>query len=203
MKKLQVLFVLLVLSCLTISSQDLEHVDFISPFNDGLAAIKKDGKWAFINEQGTLIIDYRNDLVVSNTLEGNFPVFRDNRCLIKENRNGISYFGYINTCGFAVIEPQYLNALNFDNGLAVVLELIKEQVGTNEALGKKEVYDKYLEAVIDVQGNVKGYISPKRTNVLLDKKFLRQPPQITTKKISESLYALWNDNDTWTIKIVN
>lgn len=184
-------------------SQTLENIDFISPFYEGISAIKKDGQWSFINQQGTLIMDFRNDLVVSKTLDGDFPIFKNGRCLIEEKRDGISYFGYINTCGTVIIEPQYLNALNFDNGLAIVLELIKEYVGVNENLGKKVAYDKYLEAVIDVNGNIVGYTSPKRTNVLLDKKFLRKPPIITTKKISDGVYALFNDDKTWTLKVIN
>ncbi|MFK7782679.1 WG repeat-containing protein [Psychroserpens sp.] len=202
MKNLSFVLVMMTISLFGFS-QSLENVDFISPFNEGFAAIQKDGQWSFINQQGILIMDFRSDLVVSQNLDGSFPVFSSGRCLIEEKRNGISYFGYINTCGTKIIEPQYLNALNFDNGLAIVLELIKVRVGTNEVLGKNVAYDKYLEAVIDVQGNIKGYVSPKRTNVLLDKKFLRQPPKIATKKISNNLYALLNKNNTWDIKVIN
>ena len=180
-------------------SQSLQNIDDISPFYNGLAAIEQDGQWAFINTEGVIVIDFRNDLVITETQEGKFPVFKYDRCLIEEQRDGISYFGYINTKGYTVIEPQYLNARNFDNGNAIVLELIKEQVGRNEALGKNVVYFKYLEALIDNQGQVKTYLSPKRVNVILDKEFLKSPPQITSKFISDSLYAIQGENKKWEI----
>jgi len=49
MKKVVILFVVLFLTPFYLGAQTIENVDFISPVNDGLAAIKKDNQWAFIN----------------------------------------------------------------------------------------------------------------------------------------------------------
>jgi len=199
MKKVIGLFLVVVIIPFFGFSQSIDNIDYISPFYNGLAAIKQNSEWAFINEKGAIVIDFRDDLVITESPEGNFPVFKNDRCLIEAKQDGISYFGYINTYGNTVIEPQYLNARNFDNGVAIVLELFKEQVGRNKALGKNVVYDKYLEAVIDTNGTIKTYVSPKRVNVILDKDFLKAPPKITSKFISDSLYAIEGENKKWEI----
>lgn len=184
-------------------SQSTENLDYISPLHNGLAAVKKDGQWAFINQQGEIIIDYRNDLVITESSEGDFPIFMNDRCLIEEKRDGISYFGFINTKGKTVIQPQFLNASNFNDGSAMVLEVFKEQVSSNKALGKNIVYDKYLKGIIDTQGTIKTYLSPERVSVILDKKFLKAPPEITSKYISKNLYAVKGKNNKWTVIYVN
>ena len=75
---------------LTIKEND--NLDYISSFNDGVAAIKKDNQWAFINKDGDIVINFRNDLVSRKSHDGNYPIFQNERCLIAEERNGISYF---------------------------------------------------------------------------------------------------------------
>ena len=42
-------------------AQTLEDLEYISPFNNDLAAIKKGNEWGFIDQDGKIIIDYRND----------------------------------------------------------------------------------------------------------------------------------------------
>jgi hypothetical protein len=203
MKKAFILFLVIAMCPLFGCTQTIENLNFISPFHDGLAAIEKGQQWAFINTKGDIVIDYRTDLVLTESLDGTYPVFNDNRCLIVEKRKGISYFGFINTSGETLIEPQYLNASNFNNGKAIALELIKENAGKNVALGKNIVYYKYLEAVIDINGNVMHYVSPKRINIVLDEEFLREPPKIMSKQISDSLYVTYNRDNTWTINAIN
>lgn len=200
MKKVLILFVSLFLVAICGFTQTIENLDFISEFNDGLAAIKKDNQWAFINKDGTIVIDFRTDLVASNFIDGDYPIFKNERCLIKTKNNGISYFGYIDTSGKTVIEPQYLNASNFDNNEAIVLLLIKEEIGENDVLGKNIVYYKYYDVSIDINGHLNLYITSKGHNIILDKKYLRNPPKITSKKISDNLYTILNENKKWTIK---
>lgn len=184
-------------------SQPIEDIDYISPFNNGVAAVKKGTQWGFINMQGELIIDFRNDLVLTETIDGNFPIFKSNRCLIEEKRDGISYFGYIDIFGATVIQPQFLNATNFNDGLAIVLEVFRESIAKNKALGKNIVYHKYLQGLVDTEGNIKLYLSPNRVNVILDKKFLKAPPEITSKYISEDLYAVKGKNNKWSVININ
>lgn len=128
-----------------------------------------------------------------------YPIFSEDRCLVIEVKNGISYFGYIDTSGKTVIEPQFLNATNFSKGEAMTLKLIKETVARNKALGKDVVYYKYFEVAIDTIGTVGNYLTQKGVNVVLDKSYLKKPPQITSKHISENLYAIKHKDKTWTI----
>ncbi len=202
MKKAIILFLVVSISFFG-CAQSIEKIDYISPFNNEVAAIKRDGQWAFINKQGEVVIDFRSDLVVTESSDGNFPIFQNDRCLIEEKHNGISYFGYINSFGITVIDPQFLNASNFNDGLAIVLEVFKEQVARNNALGKNVVYDKYLQGVIDTEGTIKVYLSTERINVILDKDFLKSPPEITSKCISKNLYAVKGKNKKWTVIYIN
>ena len=199
MKKI-ITFTLLVLISVSSFTQTLENLDYISSFNDDVAAIKKDGQWAFINKEGDIVVSYRNDLVTTKSFDGDYPIFKNGRCLIINEEEGISYFGYINTYGKTVIEPQFLNALNFDNNLAMVLKLKKDIVGRNIALDKNVVYYKYFEVTIDTNGNVKNYLTQKGVNIVLDKDFLREPPKFTSKQISDNLVAIKNEKGKLTIK---
>lgn len=200
MKKVIFILALLVLIPVSSFAQTIENIDYVSSFNDGLAAIKKDSQWAFINNDGDIVVSYRNDLVTTKSSDGDYPIFKNGRCLIVNEKDGISYFGYINTSGETVIEPQFLNALNFDNNLATVLKLEKDIVGRNTALDKNVVYYKYFEVTLDTDGNVKDYLTQKGINIVLDKKFLPNPPEFSTRLISDNLVAVKNEKGKWTIK---
>ncbi|TJY35769.1 WG repeat-containing protein [Pontimicrobium aquaticum] len=200
MKKVIIMFTLLVVIPISSFSQTIENIDYISPFNEGVAAIKKNNQWAFINKVGDIVINFRNDLVVTASVNGNYPIFNSGRCLIVKKENGISYFGYIDSLGNTAIEPQFLNATAFNNNVATALKLEKEEVGKNTALNKGIVYYKYFEVVIDINGTIKTYLTQKGVNIALDRKFLRKPPKFLTKQLSNNLIAVKSDNGKWTIK---
>lgn len=199
MKKVIILLVVLFLIPVFVGAQSIENLDFISPFNDGLSAIKKDNQWAFINQEGAIVINFRNDLVPTKFNDGNYPVFVNNRCLTMKEINGISYFGYIDTSGKTIIDTQFLNAQNFQKNEAIVLKLTEEFIGKNDVLGKNIVQYKYYEVTIDTDGNINQYLTPKGFNTVLDKKYLKTPPEITSRKISDNLYAIYGENKHWTI----
>ena len=204
MKKLVILLVVLFLIPVFLGAQTIENLDFISPFNDGLSAIKKDNQWAFINQEGSIVLNFRNDLVTSKFNDGNYPIFINNRCLISKEIDGISYFGYIDTSGKTIIDPVFLNAQNFENNEAIVLKLTQEIIGKNDVLGKNIVQYKYYEVIIDTDGNINQYLTPKGFNLILDKKYLKIPPEITSRRISDNLYAIYGENKNWTIiKTIN
>lgn len=203
MKKAVILFLAIVIISFFGYAQSIENVDYISPYHNGMAAIKKDGQWAFINNKGDVVVNYRTDLVLTKSKDKSYPIFYDNRCIIEQKKNGISYFGYIDTSGKTIIEPQFLNAYNFNNGSALALELIKENITKNTALGKNIVYYKYFEIVIDSNGDVKHYLNPSGVNVVLDRKYLKVPPKITSKRVSDNLYAIRNKNKSWNIIRIN
>ena len=183
-------------------TQTIENLDYISTFNDDLAAIKKNNQWAFINKEGEIVIDFRDDLVVTELDNGNYPIFKNGRCIIKVKKEGVSYFGFMDKNGKIVIEPQFLNATNFDNNTATVLQLIKEDAGRNVALGKNIVYYKYFEVTLDRDGNVKNYLITEGINIVLDKDSIKNPPEITSKQISDNIYAVFNKNNKWSLKMI-
>mgnify|MGYP001092258973 CR=1 FL=1 len=199
MKKVAILFLTLITIPIFAVAQSIEDIDFISPFHNGVAAIQKDGKWAFINEEANLIIDFRTDLVTTNTENGNYPMFNDNRCPIVEIKSGISYFGFIDKSGKTVIEPQFLNSTDFKNGTAIALEVIKSVITKNTALGKDMVTFRYFEVLIDTNGKITYYLNQDGINVILDKDFLRAVPQITSRRITENIYAVKNKKNSWNI----
>lgn len=149
MKKL--LIILLIIPVIAYA-QTTEQLDFIAPFSDDVAAVKKGDSWGFINEKGTIVIAFRDDLVLSEIDGYKYPVFKNNRCLISQNKNGITYFGYIDKTGKTVITPKFLNASNFNNNKAIVLDITKEKLGTNSVLGKNVVNYRYYEVTIDSHG---------------------------------------------------
>jgi hypothetical protein len=174
-------------------SQTLENLDYISPFHEDLAAIQKGDQWAIIDTDGSIVIDFRSDLVSTVFDYATYPIFRDGLCLIE--KDGIVYFGYINTLGETVIEPQFINASNFKDEKAIVLKLIKETAGENTALGKNVVYYKYFEVIINKKGDVLSYLTKEGQNIVLDDSYLRNPPQISFSQISELLFVRRNKNE--------
>lgn len=194
MKKLLIIFLLLPVFSL---AQTIEELDFIAPLHDGIAAVKKGNSWGFINGKGNVIIDFRDDLVLTETDGYKYPIFKNNRCLISEVKNGIMYFGYIDKSGKTVIETKFLNAMNFDTTKTLALHVMKETLGNNEVLGKNVVNYRYYEVTIDINGTIENYLNPKGTNIVLDKKFIRTIPNITSKQISDNLYAVKTENKKW------
>ncbi len=54
MKKLVFLIMVSLFSVAIIGAQHIDNLSYVSPFSEGLSAIQKDGKWAFINTDGEL-----------------------------------------------------------------------------------------------------------------------------------------------------
>ena len=189
-------------------SQELKDLDYVSPFYEGLAAVKKGDQWAFIDTEGTLVIDYRSDLVpgiddsmpgVSRNASMEYPFFNNGRCLIKKSKDGIDHFGYINTKGMVVIEPVYLNATPFQGNRAIVIETYKELLGRNELLGKNVVTYSYNEVVINNMGTVIGHLKGP-VNLLYAKEKLKSPPEIISHFLKGDLFAVKTEKGTWDIR---
>jgi hypothetical protein len=181
-------------------SQSLKGIDYISPFHEGLAAIQKNQKWAFINTEGIIVINFRGDLVKTNFEDASYPVFINNRCLISEKKEGINYFGYIDTSGETVIKPQFLNAANFNNKNAVALNLIKDTVGYNNLFDKPVIRNGYIQVAIKSNGDILNYLTLKPKTFTLSSNVMEQPPEIKTKFLTDDVVAIWTEDNTWEIK---
>ncbi|MBT7816581.1 MAG: WG repeat-containing protein [Polaribacter sp.] len=175
-------------------SQIKDKLDYISPYNEGFSAVKKGNQWAFINLKGNIVIDFRDNLVLTETNNKKYPVFINERCLISEKKDGISYFGYIDTSGATIIEPQFLNATNFDEEFAIAIELYKEILGKNNILNKQTVRYESTEVIINKSGIIiRKLTEPK--GLALSRNYINKPPKISSKIIAENLFsALGKDN---------
>jgi len=79
------------------------------PFPDnGWAAVKKHGKWGFIDSEGSVQVDFRFDDALS---------FGGHLAAVKQG----GLWGYISLYGLIAIEPAFLDAKSFSNGTAPVL----------------------------------------------------------------------------------
>lgn len=199
MKKAKILFLTFIIIPIFTIAQSIDNLDYISPFHDDVAAIKKDKKWAFIDNKGNLIIDFRTDLKTTKNKDGEYPIFNNNRCKITAIKAGVSYFGFIDKSGKTIIEPQFLNSSNFNEGTAIALELDKEIIAKNTALEKDVVNYRYFEVLIDTHGKTTHYLTQDGVNIVLDKDFLRAVPPITSKQITKNLYAVKNKRNSWNI----
>jgi hypothetical protein len=191
MKKIMILFILIPFLGF---SQIKDKLDYISPYNEGFSAVKKGNQWAFINLKGNIVIDFRDNLVLTETNNKKYPVFINERCLISEKKDGISYFGYIDTSGATIIEPQFLNATNFDEEFAIAIELYKEILGKNNILNKQTVRYESTEVIINKSGIIiRKLTEPK--GLALSRNYINKPPKISSKIIAENLFsALGKDN---------
>ena len=79
------------------------------PFSaEGYAAVKRNGKWGYIDTDGTVKIGFRFDDALS---------FGQHLAAVKQGE----LWGYISMAGHVVIEPVFLEARSFSNGSAPVL----------------------------------------------------------------------------------
>jgi hypothetical protein len=199
MKNLLILCIFLQIATFS-SAQILNGVDKVYPFQEDLAAVKNENQWGFINKNGELVIAYRSDIVVSNIGKTTnvSPVFNNNRCLIKKLIDEVYYYGYIDKTGTVVIEPQFLNATNFENGYALIIEPSKDIIGFNKLLNKNIISSTIEEFVINTEGEKVRYLeNPIKYDFLKRKSTI--PPVFHSKFIAPNIVAVQKRNMKWDI----
>ncbi|MEX1383541.1 WG repeat-containing protein [Lutibacter sp.] len=202
MKNLLIIIFFLQIATSSIA-QIMNDVDEVYPFQEDLAAVQKNNQWGFINKQGELVIDYRSDLVVSNNLNNqgelsSYPVFKDNRCLIKKLIDEIYYYGYIDKTGTIVIVPQFLNATNFENGHALIIAPSLEVIGFNKLLNKNIISSNIEEFVINTMGEKVRYLeNPFKYNLQKRKSIV--PPVFHSKFIAPGIVAAQKHDMKWDV----
>lgn len=85
----------------------LHEFDLVYHFNSGLAAVRKNSKWGYINKDGKLVIPYQFDDASS---------FSEGFAAVEVNKKK----GYIDTKGDYLFEPQFESAGTFTNDVAEV-----------------------------------------------------------------------------------
>lgn len=179
------------------------ELDEVTPFSEGLAAVRKGNQWGFIDTSGNLIIDFRNDLVWSaeadntkNDVTGiRYPKFQDGLCMNKElSAEGIPLYGFINSKGEQVIATEYVNVTHFNNNMAIGIYAKKTYRGQNEI--KLQVFDySFIEVLINTKGEILWPIRERDHILMSPRRF--ELPLLRSKLISEELLASKNDGNEW------
>ena len=146
------------------------HVlDTCNSFKGGMARVRMDEKWGFINKEGEMVI------------EPQFERASDFREGLARVRKGMRW-GYINTKGEFVVPPKYYRADDFEHGLARVRT--RSRYGFIDHQGNWVINPKYRRAtdfgyrvsiarkrkkygVMDMEG--KWLIRPRYSKIIIDR----------------------------------
>lgn len=186
--------------CISMNAQIVQDLDHIENFNEGLAAIQKGDQWAFIDQKGKIIIDFREDVATLKNENGSIvkPMFSDGRSIISKNKEGIQFFGYIDKTGKEVVSCQYVNVTPFSNGYALVMQYSKEVVGKNNLLGKDVVSYQIEEYVIDTNGKaMTPGLNPR--NYVPSKMKSGETPAFSSQFIAKRMIAVKKADQKWDI----
>ncbi|WP_411030501.1 WG repeat-containing protein [Spongiimicrobium sp. 3-5] len=198
-------FVLFLMVPVLVFSQSLDNIDEIAPFNDGIAAVRKGKQWGFINTDGVLVIDFRDDLhwntapnKSSRDITGTgYPVFKEGRCIVKKMVDEIPIYGFIDTKGNLVIDYQFLNVSNFNNGYTTGVVFDKVFRGNNEF--NLKIYDyKFHDVLMDLSGEIVEFFD-RRYNIQMTKRRY-QLPKLGAKLLADNLIALRTKENGWKIR---
>ncbi|MDO6807605.1 WG repeat-containing protein [Zobellia galactanivorans] len=188
-----------------INKPTVAELDQITPFSDGLAAVRKGDQWGFIDEEGQLVIGFRNDLVWNKNpqtdnpgVEGiGYPQFMNGRCVVREvKEDGIARYGFIDKKGNMAIPAEFLNVSPFSEGHAVGIYESKSLRGKNTFQLKIYDYD-FTEVVVNEVGEMIWPIQ-ERQNIVMSGK-LYKLPELQAKMISDHLLAVKDKANKWKI----
>ncbi len=163
--KLKLLLLTVIMVCFVdiVFSQNNDVIWIIEPqfdeawdFHEGMARVKIDGKWGYINKEGTVIIEPQFDRAF-DFHEGMAPVNIDGK------------WGYINKEGTVIIKPQFDDAYYFQESLARVYKdgkygYIKNPLSAKEIVIHYEQAGAFVGTIDSIQGNeviVAGKIAEK------------------------------------------
>ncbi|WP_350285343.1 WG repeat-containing protein [uncultured Croceitalea sp.] len=199
--------VLALFTVLGLAAQLPEALDEVAPFSEDLAAIRKGNDWAFIDDLGTIVIDFRSDIhwnpSAKETSKGvnavRQPKFSDGLCMVRTYVDDIAVYGFINTKGELVIEHQFLNVHPFKNGFTTGVIYEKVFRGRNEF--KLDIYEhKFHEVLMDASGKIIEFLG-RRYNIQM-KKSRYKLPTVSARLLNDQLVAVKIKND-WAIKKIN
>ena len=206
MKIKRILFAFIWMLPITLVAQELKGIDEIAPFNDGLAAVRQGNKWGFINEKGSLVIDFRDDLHWNKNADTSkmditgirYPIFKEGLCMVKAlSDEQIPLYGFIDTSGKMVISPQFLNVTQFDNGYAS--GVLYDKVYMGQSAAKLKIYDfKFHDVLVDTSGKIEEYFAQRDNIIMSKRRYL--VPMIGSKMISDEVVAIRTKGGGWEIR---
>jgi len=210
MKNLIALLSLFLLIPITANSQTETTVyDEVAPFSEGLAAVRIENQWGFINEDAQLVIDFRDDLVwnkeadtsVPGVLGIRYPEFKNERCMIQELKvNNIPYYGFIDTSSEIVIQPEYLNITQFDQENAIGIYVREIFQGKNEI--KLDIVEYiFTEVVVNTDGEIVWPIAEREHALTAKRRY--EIPELSAKLIAKDLLIFKTKDNKWETKKLN
>ncbi|MBE5821399.1 MAG: WG repeat-containing protein [Clostridiales bacterium] len=115
--------------------------DSANKFSEGLALVKYNGEFSFIDKSGETII---SNVDIDDNFGESISYFSNGRALVRRNEK----YGYIDKIGEEIIPCQYLLALPFENNFAFVVYENKERAYIN-TYGDEVItfYDSETQAV--------------------------------------------------------
>ena len=206
MKTVQILFAFIWMLPFACFAQELKGLDEITPFSEGLAAVRQGNQWGFINEEGALVIDFRSDLVWNKDADTSksdisgirYPIFNEGRCLITKNvEDGVPIYGFIDAEGKTVIEPQFLNVYPFKDGYTTGVLFDRTLKGENEF--KLKIYEfKFFDVLLAASGEIEAYFEKRQNIQMTKRRYVR--PFIGAKMLNENLVAVHLKDKGWEIR---
>jgi hypothetical protein len=193
----------------SINKPIMDNLDDVAPFSEGLAAVRKGNQWGFIDKTGKLVIDFRDDIVWNDNgdpsrrgVEGiKYPQFKEGFCYVQKlDDQGIPHYGFIDTSGNLVVEPEFLNLSHFDDGYAIGIYVRKDFKGKNEF--SLNIYDyTFTELIINTSGEMVWPIS-ERKDILMSKRMYKLP-ELRAKMLSSELLSNQTESGTWEVIKLN
>lgn len=187
--------------------QMVKNADFIDFMTDGYAPVQIDGQWGFINDRGKLAVNLRDDLIYNENVTTSidlgvasmkYPMMIEERAIVKTIKEGIAYYGFIDSEGKLVIKHDFLNVSNFKDGYALGLILSEEILGENKPLNKRVVRYYYDLVLIDREGHIVKYLcGPFPLSYAKEK--LEKAPPIIAKDLSPNLIAVKTPGGKWEV----
>lgn len=179
----------------------ISALDEVAPFHEELAAVRKGNEWGFIDKEGNLVIDFRADLVWNKDADTlhrgivgiRYPRFKEGRCLVKTlKEEEIPYYGFMDKTGKIIIEPEYLNITEFENGNAIGIYCKRTYKGKNNF--QLNIYDyTFTEVIVNMAGEIIWPIE-ERDNILMSKRRY-QLPELWAKLITPDLLLVKKSNN--------
>lgn len=188
-------------------AQKVQSLELVGPAHEGYIPVMKNNQWGILNDEGELVVDFRSDLIYNSTPGTNldmgiasikYPKLSDNRAIIKKVSNRIPYYGFIDSTGTTVIEPEYLNVSNFKNGHAFALKIEERFLGNNNLLNIKIKSYFFDVVLIDKWGKVIEYLAGPFPVAVSEKK-LNVAPSIVAKWVGDDLVAVKTPEKKWNI----
>ncbi len=202
MRTTQLLFAFIWMLPIALVAQELKGIDEIAPFSEGLAAVRQGKQWGFINEEGTLVIDFRNDVYWNKNTDTSksdisgvgYPMFNEGRCLITKE---VEEYGFMDTKGSTVITPQFLNVFPFKDGYTTGVLFDKTLKGENEF--KLKIYEfKFFDVLLDVSGNIEEYFESRQNIEMTIRRY--KLPSIGAKWLADGLVAVHIKDQGWEVR---